>query len=177
MADSVAVSFEYRVEDFISASRWVVARSPRTYLICGCIAALFLLVGLLIWWYADQAMGQTFMIASLAGGLLAYPLLLVGVTAHTRKSFDANPAFRHEFHWMLSPTEVTINGKGLSATLELANFQRVAETPFGFVLWQAAGIYNFLPTRALPDHDTLVRVREILRQGMPGNARVQLRSN
>lgn len=177
MADTVALTFSFVSEDFVSASRWVVMRSPRTYVIAGLIGLLFLLVGGLIWWWYDQAMGQSIMLASVGAALFVLPVMWVGVAAHARKVFDANTAFKHDFHWLLSPTELQINGKGLSATLELTHFHRVAESPDGIVLWQTPGVFNYLPKRALPDQATLERIRTILRQGLPGTARIQLRDD
>lgn len=177
MADNVALSFTYERGDFVSAARWVIARNPRTYLSCALFALVFALVGFLVWWYDDQALGLTMILASPALGLFGFPIMLSAVGAHARKSFDANPAFQNDFHWQLNASELTIKGKGLSAELELNNFQRAAETRQGFLLWQTPVVYNYLPKRAIPDAATRNRIRAILRAGLPGTARINLRDD
>ena len=64
MADTVAITFEYKAEDFVLASRWVIARNPRTYISCLALGVIVALIGLLVWWYNDQALGLSMMLAS-----------------------------------------------------------------------------------------------------------------
>ncbi|MCA8913647.1 MAG: YcxB family protein [Planctomycetes bacterium] len=177
MEEPVALTIDYRAADFVSAVRWVALRGPRPYLVFALLGAGGFLLGYSVWVSGSPELGRALMIVVPFALLLGFALMLLRIVRHGRMAFEANQTYQYPIHWLLSTHALNIQGKGITATLELNNYIRADETAEGFLLWQTPQIYNYLPKRAIPDHATLERVRDIIRTGLPGTAKIDLRSD
>lgn len=94
-----------------------------------------------------------------------------------RKVFQTTPLWQHPIRVIVTPTRVFTSGPGFESGQDLALLHAVLETRESFLVYLNAVYILIWPKRSLPDRESLQRLREYLRQGMPGTARIRLRSD
>lgn len=173
----VVLTIEYVAEDFVRAARWTALRSARPY---GYFVAVFVVSGLVLW-LGIRSDDFNLIVAAVAAGvlgtLIGFPYLLFLFGAQARAVFNSTHMLHYPVQWSLTSRELRIVGKGIDSKLELTNYVKATETPDALLLWQSSGVYNCLPKRVITDRETLQRARDMIRQGLPGTAKIQLRND
>jgi len=100
-------------------------------------------------------------------GLLLFPYLRV--LALFRKS----PALEKTTRYIIGTTGITIQSDDATADCKWSLFQRAIETSSVFVLSQTSYHGTYIPKRCFASSDDVARVRDLIRENMPGRCRLR----
>jgi hypothetical protein len=112
---------------------------------------------------------------------LGLALMICGVYLLTsmiaRRTFETTPLWQRPMHVILTPTRLFTNAQGYQSAQDLALLHAVRETRESFLVYLNSGYMMIWPKEAIPDCETLQRVRDYLRDGLPGIAKIKLRAD
>ena len=118
--------------------------------------------------------------------VLVIPALVAAViyatlvwTGHStsKRMYRTTKALHQPMKLVLTPHLYDISGPGHSMTESLSMLHAVVETKSEFLVYVNVGHCLIWPKASITDRPTLERVREYLRQGLPGTAKVKLRKD
>src|SRR6267154_2031382 len=95
-------------------------------------------------------------------GLLLFPYLRV------RAMFRKSPTMTKTRRYTIGVAGITVQSDDATADCKWSLFQRAVETPTVFVLSQTSYHGTYIPKRCFGSPDDMVRVRDLIRENMPG---------
>lgn len=100
-------------------------------------------------------------------GLLLFPYLRV------RAMFRKSPAMRKTRRYTIGTAGIAFQSDDATADCKWSLFQRAVETPTVFVFSQTSYHGTYIPKRCFASSDDVARVRDLIRENMPGRWRLR----
>jgi hypothetical protein len=100
-------------------------------------------------------------------GLLLFPYLRV------RAMFRKSPAMTNTRRYTIGQAGITIQSDDATSDCKWSLFQRAVETPSVFVFLQTSYYGTYIPKRCFASSDDVARVRDFIRENMPGKWRLR----
>jgi hypothetical protein len=99
--------------------------------------------------------------------LLLFPYLRV------RAMFRKSPALTKTRRYTFGTTGVAIHSEDATSDCRWSLFQRAVETPSVFVFSQTLRGGTYIPKRCFASSDDIVRLRDLIRENMPGKCKLR----
>jgi hypothetical protein len=100
-------------------------------------------------------------------GLLLFPYLRV------RAMFRKSPAMTKTRRYTFNSTGITIQSEDASSDCKWSLYQRAYESPSVFIFSLTSYHATYIPKRCFASSDDIARVRDLIRENMPGRWRLR----